>query len=550
MIKDKDEKEHNGRYSKIDVKRFFRDAILLGLINSVILLALLYYGENNILKVKRSDLEATAQATLQIERNLLGNEFDYVISDIAYLKENFQNLLQTPEGIDQAAKEWVVFSDKRKIYDQIRFLDVEGNEVIRINYLADGAYRIANSNLQNKADRYYFTETIRLNPGQIFISKLDLNMEQGQIEMPYKPMIRICTPAYNDQNVLLGIIVLNYKAENLLRDFKNVENVDLADHYLLNANGYWLSSPDSSQEWAFMFEDKQDISFKNSFPVAWAEIQSNIGAEDSAAFYTENGLFAYVQLRFDEKLVNNRTMIEENRFVVQEGFWTVVIHEREDGENGLAISGSVLDIVMFVLQKYLSIFVIFFAGGFIFTYALSVMRLAKQRLIFFSTYDQMTELYNRRAGMEKLKEKMALQDRRKNPITIMFVDVNGLKQVNDTFGHEFGDELILTAAKVFKEEIRKADFAVRMGGDEFLIGLCGTNAERAENLWQRIVQRFEEINKTEARPYIISASHGIAAFDREKATEMDVLIKKADEAMYAEKVEIKKGLTVIRDKEV
>lgn len=547
MEKNAEQKKQNDRFSKVDLKRFLRNSLLLSLINFVILLALFYYGESNILKVRKEGLEKRIQATLQIEHDLLGNEFDYVISDIAYLKDAYQDYLQTPEGIEYAEKEWTIFSDKKKIYDQIRFLDTKGNEVIRINYGEDGAYPVDKADLQNKADRYYFTESIGLNPGQYYISKLDLNVEQGEVEVPYKPMIRICTPAYNSANVLLGVIVFNYKAENLLQSFERITLADTANHYLLNPSGYWLSSSDTSQEWTFMFPDKQDISFKNLYPEEWEAIQDDQLDSEKHLQYTDNGLFAYIKIRFNEKMINNQTMVEENRFVLQEGEWTLVTHVDRDGADSVVIGASVFKTALFVINKYLLIFILFVGVSFLITYLLCNMRRARKRLLFFSSYDTMTEVYNRRAGLEKLKEKLENKDRRKKPITIMFVDVNGLKQVNDVFGHEAGDGLILAVTKIIKEEIRKEDFVVRMGGDEFLISLCETDEKLAENLWQRIVERFDQINKTEEHPYIISVSHGTAAFDRDKETTMDALIQKADEAMYAEKRKIKKGLQIIRN---
>ena len=540
------------RFNKTDFKRFFRDSILLSLINCVILLVLLYNGENNILKVRRADLERQAEEILQVEHDLIGNGLNHVISDIGFLKLNYQNILGTPEGIERTASEWTVFSDKKKIYDQIRFLDIHGYEILRINYGNEGAYRVPESQLQNKADNYYFKETIGLNPGQIYISRLDLNVENDKVEVPYNPMIRVCTPAYNDANVLLGVIIINYKADDLLSDFRKLGNVGFSVQYLLNTEGYWLSSPDKAQEWTFMFPKKQNVSFRSGFPQEWERIKSENGGntlDTCKIFYTEKGMFAHIHLRIPEKMDSNQTLVFENRMAVQEREWLVVIHERADGPNGLVVVGNVWDIAKYVLKKYLSIFIIFIVASFIFTYFLCVMRRARTRLAFYSTFDPMTEVYNRRAGIEKLTDNIAQQDRRKKAIVLMFVDVNGLKQVNDTFGHEAGDTLILTVVNTFKEILRKDDFVIRMGGDEFLVVLCDTDENQTNRVWERITHQFELINQNENRPYIISASHGTAIVDKENIISIDALIKRADEAMYAEKKEIKKHLDVIRKPE-
>ena len=540
---------YKDKFSKAEIKQFIRDAVLLCVLNSFILLALMYYGESNIIKIERENLEETLSATLQIERDLIGDEFDYVVSDLTFLKSNYQDQLSTPEGIEAVTKEWITFSDKKKVYDQIRFLDVTGKEIIRINYGIEGAYRVATSMLQNKADRYYFYESIVLNPGQIYISRLDLNMEYGIIEYPYKPVIRLCTPAYDENDVLLGIIVLNFKAESLLSDFRNAQDAGSYVHYLINANGYFLSSPDPKQEWGFMYESKKDISFKNAYPEEWAMMQSNIEDTDLTTcnlFYTDNGLFTHAYIAFDEKLSSNRALIQENRFVLEEGAWTIVIHESPEGANGLVVAGTAWDIAEYVMRKYLMLFIIMDVASILITLLLLFMKRARRELEFFSQYDPMTKTFNRRAGMQKIRDLMDPRERRCNQITLMFVDINDLKSVNDTLGHDFGDELITTVADTLKDSIRNEDFVIRMGGDEFLICLSNTDAEQAENAWHRIVQKFDEENKSELRPYQISVSHGIASMDKNGETPLDELIARADEAMYAEKREVKKGLQIIR----
>ncbi len=534
------------RFSKINLKRFLRDSILLSLLNCAILLLLFYYGENNILKVQRQDLEREATAVLEMERNLLGNEFDYVISDMEFLIDGYHDQLENRADIENTAEEWIRFSNTRKVYDQVRFLNTQGKEVIRINYSEDGAYAVYQSMLQDKSDRYYFTDTIVLDPEQIYISKMDLNVEGDIVEYPFKPMLRICQPVYNSRGVLQGIIVLNYKAENILRDFKSVENINNAWNYLLNINGYWLASPDPNQEWGFMFETKKDISFTNSYPAEWAKIQENDETDEIVIFYTENGMFAHTHIRLTDKLVNNQTMVLENRVIMQNREWILVLRESQDGAHGLAVSGSVWDIAWLVLQKYLLIFIVFIVASFLITYVLGMMRRANERIAFYSMYDPLTGVFNRRAGLEKLQAKMDLPERRGRRIVLIFADVNGLKEVNDTFGHDAGDALILAVSQTFKANIRKEDYIVRLGGDEFLMVLTDTSGNDAEIVWQRIISQFDAINQTGERPYLISVSHGLAAVDDYSEESVDNLVKLADAAMYDEKRRIKEHLDVIR----
>ncbi len=115
------------------------------------------------------------------------------------------------------------------------------------------------------------------------------------------------------------------------------------------------------------------------------------------------------------------------------------------------------------------------------------------------------------------------------------VDINGLKKVNDTIGHEAGDELILTVTQVIKKIIRDTDDIFRFGGDEFIILFNNSDYENAEGIWSRVVERFEQINREENRSYLVSASHGIVDTAALKDKTSDEMIKMADMKMYQEK---------------
>ncbi|GAB1476070.1 hypothetical protein MASR2M70_09020 [Bacillota bacterium] len=157
-------------------------------------------------------------------------------------------------------------------------------------------------------------------------------------------------------------------------------------------------------------------------------------------------------------------------------------------------------------------------------------------------FDQLTLAYNRRSGLSRLKQMMGEENRRQLGLSLCFVDINGLKEVNDNLGHKFGDELIVTTAGCIKAGIRENDFVIRMGGDEFLIVLSGIGAEEAEMVWGRISGCFKTINESEGRSYEVSASHGIAEYNSAERTGLEDLIKEADEKMYAEKKTIKEAL--------
>lgn len=129
-------------------------------------------------------------------------------------------------------------------------------------------------------------------------------------------------------------------------------------------------------------------------------------------------------------------------------------------------------------------------------------------------YDGLTKIYNRRSGIPKLSKMLDGIDSINVTMSLCYVDIDGLKQVNDALGHKYGDDLILTVIGVIKRLIREDDFVIRLGGDEFLIVFKNADINVAKNIWNRISEAYCEINKSLEKPYIISVSHGIVCYDR------------------------------------
>ncbi|MET0013402.1 MAG: PAS domain S-box protein [Sedimenticola sp.] len=225
-----------------------------------------------------------------LARSALNNDLVAVISDLTFLSDYFQTQAFDPIGglnkTDVTAL-LLGFSKQKQLYDQIRFLDMEGQEIIRINFQGGESRAVAADALQNKADRYYFRESIDLDQGALYISPLDLNMEQGQLEEPYKPVMRFATPVFSRDGTKQGILVLNYLGQRLLGSFKRA-SANIANHvHLLNAKGYWLHSPRDDDAWGFMLPHQRR--FSTGFPQAWWEITQR----GTGQVRTEKGLFTF-----------------------------------------------------------------------------------------------------------------------------------------------------------------------------------------------------------------------------------------------------------------
>jgi diguanylate cyclase (GGDEF)-like protein len=161
--------------------------------------------------------------------------------------------------------------------------------------------------------------------------------------------------------------------------------------------------------------------------------------------------------------------------------------------------------------------------------------LAEEKVRYQSFHDGLTGLYNR-VYLEKEIER--LDTERQLPIGIIMADLNGLKLINDTFGHEVGDEMLRQSAEILKKSCRREDIIARWGGDEFVIFLPQTTKEDSKAILQRIVEKCTE---TYVKDISLSLSVGSAIKNNSNENMVDIL-KEAEENMYRHKLEESKQI--------
>ena len=148
--------------------------------------------------------------------------------------------------------------------------------------------------------------------------------------------------------------------------------------------------------------------------------------------------------------------------------------------------------------------------------------------------DGLTELFNRRIFDETLTQKVKCPDTR--PVSLLIIDLDDFKQVNDTFGHQAGDQVLKTFAKILKESCRGQDMVARFGGEEFAIILSQTKAATAHAIAQRIRNRLAKTVFTfDDRQLRLTASIGLAASQKGNSIFTANLVKQADRALYQAK---------------
>lgn len=250
-------------------------------------------------ETSRIIIRETEVGVLDLQHKSIRFDIQNVLSDLKLLAGlPYISMLSNPESakssplIDDLATEFKLVSAVRGIYDQVRYLDRHGMEVVRVNYNGGHPAIVSAENLQNKKGRYYFEDTISLEQGQIFISPLDLNIEQGQIEQPLKPMIRFGTPLYGTDGQAFGIILLNYFGRVLLDRFVEQGDGAYGQSFLLNRDGYYLYAADQELAWGFM-HDAPDKTFGNHHQEAWKRIHD----KDKGQFETPAGLYTFSTVR-------------------------------------------------------------------------------------------------------------------------------------------------------------------------------------------------------------------------------------------------------------
>jgi diguanylate cyclase (GGDEF)-like protein/PAS domain S-box-containing protein len=163
---------------------------------------------------------------------------------------------------------------------------------------------------------------------------------------------------------------------------------------------------------------------------------------------------------------------------------------------------------------------------------ISERKSSENQLLQLAHYDQITSLPNRILFLDKLQQVLKNAQRHQQPVTLMYLDLDRFKEVNDTLGHDMGDVLLKDVAGRLTKCVRADDTVARMGGDEFTVILNNVNHPiNTERIAQSILDRLTEPFNLGGEVVYVSASIGISVYP-EHGNEVDILLKNADQAMY------------------
>ncbi len=160
--------------------------------------------------------------------------------------------------------------------------------------------------------------------------------------------------------------------------------------------------------------------------------------------------------------------------------------------------------------------------------------LANQRVAYLAYHDSLTDLPNRALFQDRLQQAILRSHRDERGLTVLLIDLDGFKEVNDALGHHAGDQVLQEVAMRLRGALRASDTVARLGGDEFAVLLPATDVNRAELAARKILHDLEHPFVADGRPLMVSASIGIAGVPCHAASGEE-LLQKADSAMYLAK---------------
>lgn len=166
---------------------------------------------------------------------------------------------------------------------------------------------------------------------------------------------------------------------------------------------------------------------------------------------------------------------------------------------------------------------------------LSSLKDSNSKLIIQSCHDSMTSLLNRRGFIQQAQQRMDTCSMQKVPYTVFFADMDGLKKINDSYGHNMGDEAIKDMADILTGVFRREDLIARFGGDEFAILSEGIPSDIIDIIRGRLKEALDVFNRTSGKPFTLNISIGHCGIQHNDLENLENLLQKADMALYEQK---------------
>lgn len=518
---------------------------------------------------------------------------------------------------------FLTFANGHSEIFQFRFIDLNGNEIIRVDNYSN-VVLVKEKKLQNKKNRYYFEETLNKNDGEIYYSNIDLNVEEGKIELPIVPTLRIGTPiVINGEKkgiVIINInlreflnniqkaslhyvnliyddahIIVNRNSENnWSRDYKLEKNLFqmysflpkdfIKFNYLKSDNFFIAKLPFNSKNKIYMFLvpkefEKYSLLNKNMeyriyliiavilliLPIGYfislyienaykkmtlfkkaktdnILFNSVINSTKDLIFYKDK-YFKYIGCnKAFEEFVGKPSceIIGKNDFELFDEEYAILFREKDEEllkENKIIVSN---EWVKYPNHKkvYLQTQKIPFDydktednGILGISRDITDLYLANKKIKEQTYIDELTKVYNRKSFNKKINEIFDLYKRYNTSFCIAMYDIDNFKKINDEYGHDVGDKVLIEMSQKVRSLIRKTDNLFRIGGEEFVILFPTSNIGKTYEVVEKI--RIAVSNMTMVEDKKITISFGLTK--PEENDNIKTICKRVDTLLYESK---------------
>lgn len=544
-------------------------------------------------------LKPTIDNMDNIVKSLSNNKIirDYITSNNSYKKEELEQI-------------FFAITSSNNIIMQARLLDKNGQEVIRVERKDKDVFLVDTKDLQNKAQREYFKILSSSKNEDIWYSKLDLNMEHGKIEVPYKPTLRVAIPIIQN-NEFAGAVIVNILMNNL---FEAIGTSSSFDHYIIDKDQNYILHKNNNLSFNKYKNIKKDI--KDDFPdglnstgVYLYPLKDIFKNDDNPImiFKTKQDykkdlmlekintaifVFALTVIlslfmallasktpsRLQEKLLRAHEKLNEFTLIIDKYVITAttkadstIIHvssafEKSSGYSKEELIGKPMAIIKnktrdkdviqdlwstilngktwigeiknknkngeeYWLEQHIIPKMNFHDNCIENFVSVGIDITTKKEIEKIASTDKLTGIYNRRMLDEILQIEIEVAQRHERDLSLIIIDIDYFKNINDNYGHLIGDETLKRMSTIISENIRASDIFGRYGGEEFLIICTQTNKDNAYILAEKIRSIIEKYNFNKIGTKTISL--GISSF--EKNDTIETLFKKADKALYSAK---------------
>jgi diguanylate cyclase (GGDEF)-like protein len=171
----------------------------------------------------------------------------------------------------------------------------------------------------------------------------------------------------------------------------------------------------------------------------------------------------------------------------------------------------------------------------VFTFVYRHQRRKRRALELSVRIDPLTGASTRSAFESEVPQKLKIAAQKEEKLMLCYVDVDKLKQVNDTYGHLHGDTYLKEVVSIIRSRVRASDEIYRIGGDEFVLVFPGCGPDEVQRVWSQVHADLDAINASGKVPYAMGLTHGCTAFTPQSPQDIATLLKKADQSMYTQK---------------